>query len=179
MTSAAAMPGMAAALSVGLAAVLAVAQPVDEDGDHALAVGESLTRYRQAQQGDGAKKVACADVGTDFTSRGRGFEQRSEGRRDSLKEVAGQGVERRVARVKSRGESSFGREELGVPAEPLFECRSWLVGRGQRRSRSGAGVYLVLEHGLDEVRAQREVPVQRPDPDAGQVGDLLGGRVHA
>src|SRR6202021_3673927 len=24
----------------------------------------------------------------------------------------------------------------------------------------------------------REVPVQRPDPHAGQVGDLLGGRVH-
>jgi hypothetical protein len=44
---------------------------------------------------------------------------------------------------------------------------------------AGAGVYLVLKHGLDEVRAQREVPVQRPDPDAGQVGYLLGGRVHA
>jgi hypothetical protein len=29
------------------------------------------------------------------------------------------------------------------------------------------------------VRALREVPVQRPDPDAGQIGDLLGGRVHA
>jgi hypothetical protein len=29
------------------------------------------------------------------------------------------------------------------------------------------------------VRAPREVPVQRPDPDAGQIGDLLGGRVHA
>jgi len=69
------MPGMAAALSVGSAAVSAVAQSVDEDGDHALAVGESLTGYRQAQQGDGAKKVHGADVGTDFTSRSRGFEQ--------------------------------------------------------------------------------------------------------
>jgi hypothetical protein len=66
---------MAAALSVGLAAVLAVAQSVDEDGDHALAVGESLTGYRQAQQSDGAQQVPGADAGPDFTGRSRGFEQ--------------------------------------------------------------------------------------------------------
>jgi hypothetical protein len=36
----------------------------------------------------------------------------------------------------------------------------------------------MLENGLDQVRALREVPVQRADADAGQVGDLLRGRVH-
>jgi hypothetical protein len=157
----------------------AVAQSVDEDGDHALAVGESLAWYGPAQQGNGVQEVPGADVGTNLTGRSRVFEQRPEGGCDSLEEVAGQGVERRVARVKGRGESSLGPEELGVPVEPLLECFSWLVGRGQRRGRGGAGVYLVLKHGLDEVRALREVPVQRPDADAGQVGDLLGGRVHA
>ena len=94
-------------------------------------------------------------------------------------EVAGQGVERRIAGVKGRGESSLGREELGVPVEPHRECLSWLVRGGQRRGRVGAGIHLALEHGLDQVRALREVPVQRSDPDAGQVGDLLRGRVHA
>jgi hypothetical protein len=69
------MPGMAAALSAWSAAVLAVAQSVDEDGDHALAVGVSLAGYGQAQQGDGAEKVPGADVSADFTGRARGFEQ--------------------------------------------------------------------------------------------------------
>jgi hypothetical protein len=125
------------------------------------------------------QQVPGADVGTDFTSRRRGVEQRAESGCEPLEEVAGQGVERRVARVKGGGESSFGHEELGVPVEPLRECYSRLVRRGQRQGRVGAGIYLALKHGLDQVRAPREVPVQRSDSDAGQVGDLLGGRVHA
>src|SRR5271169_4076111 len=104
-----------------------VAQSVDEEGDHALAVRDSLVRYGGAQQGDGAQQVPGADVGTDFTGRCRGVEQRAEGGFESLVEVAGLGVERRVARVKGGGQSSFGREELSVPAEPVRECRSWLV----------------------------------------------------
>ena len=129
--------------------------------------------------GDGVQEVPGADVGTDLASRCRGFEQRPESRSDSLVEVAGQGVERRIARVKGGGESSLGGEELGVPVEPLRECRPRLVRRGQRRGRVGAGIYLALKHGLDEVRALREVPVQGSDSDAGQVSDLLRGRVHA
>ena len=136
-------------------------------------------RYGRAQQGDGAQQVSGADVGTDFTGRCRGVEQRAEGGFESLEEVAGQGVERRVARVKGGGQSSLGREELGVPVERVRERPSRLVRCGQCRGRVGAGVYLVLEHGLDQVRALREMPVQRPDSDAGQVGDLLRGRVHA
>jgi hypothetical protein len=81
--------------------------------------------------------------------------------------------------MKGGSQSSFGREELGVPVEPVRECRSRLVRCGQCRGRVGAGVYLVLEHGLDQVRSLREVPVQRPDSDVGQVGDLLRGRVHS
>jgi hypothetical protein len=49
----------------------------------------------------------------------------------------------------------------------------------QRRGRVGARIHSALEHGLDQVRALREVPVQRPDPDLGQIGDLLRGRVYA
>jgi len=52
-----------------------VAQSVDEDGDHALAVGESLAGYGQAQKGDGVQEVPGADVGTDLACRGCGFEQ--------------------------------------------------------------------------------------------------------
>jgi hypothetical protein len=81
--------------------------------------------------------------------------------------------------VKGCRESSFGRDELGVPVEPLRECYSWLVRCGQRRGRVGAGIHLALKHRLDQVRTLREVPVQRSDSDAGQISDLLRGRVHA
>ena len=76
-------------------------------------------------------------------------------------------------------EPSFGRQELGVPVEPLREGDSWRVRCAQRRGRVGAGIHLAPKDGLDQVRAPREVPVERSDPDAGQIGDLLRGRVHA
>jgi hypothetical protein len=123
--------------------------------------------------------LAPATARAHLASRCCGFEQRPEGGSESLHEVAGQGVERRVARVEGRGESSFGGEEPSVPVEPFREGVSGFVRRGQRRGRVGAGVHLPLEHGFDQVRALREVPVQRSDPDAGQVGDLLGGALLA
>ena len=108
----------------------AVPQSVDEDGDHALAVGESLAGYGQAQKGDGVQEFPGAYVGTDFTGHSCGFEQRPEGGCDSLKEVAGQGVERWIARLKGRSESSFGREEFGIPGGAT--SRVLLLARGPR-----------------------------------------------
>ncbi len=52
-----------------------VAQSVDEEGDHALAVRDSLVRSGGAQQGDGVQQISGADVGADFTGRCRGVEQ--------------------------------------------------------------------------------------------------------
>jgi hypothetical protein len=153
-------------------------QPVDQDGDHALAVRQPLARRGQAQVGDGPQEVPGADVGPALPGRDRGFQQRPQGGLGSLVEVAGQGRERRVAGVKGLRQPLLGREELGVPVQPPGERLSWLVRRRQRGGRVGAGVYLALKHGLDQVRALREVPVQGSDADTGPVGDLLRGRVH-
>src|ERR1035437_4771503 len=79
-----------------------------------------------------------ADVGTNLAARCRGFEQRAEGGFESLHEVAGQLVERRIARVKGCSESSLGRDKLGVALEPLRECYSWLVPFAERRGGVGA-----------------------------------------
>jgi hypothetical protein len=80
--------------------------------------------------------------------------------------------------VQRGGQATFGRQELGVLVQPGRQGgHSRFAGRGQRRV--GAGVYPVLEHGHDQVRALREVPVQRADPDASQISDLLRGRVHS
>jgi hypothetical protein len=81
--------------------------------------------------------------------------------------------------VQGGGEPSFGREELGVLVQPQCERRGRLVGGGQLRGRVGAAVHPALEYGFDQVRALREVPVERADADPGQVGDFLGGCVHA
>jgi len=81
--------------------------------------------------------------------------------------------------VKGCSESSLGRDELGVPAEPPLERYARLVRRCQLRGRVSAGIHRALKHSPDQVRALREVPVQRADSDAGQIGDLLRGRVHA
>jgi hypothetical protein len=53
----------------------AVAEPVDEERDHALAVRGSHARHGQAQVGDGGQEVLGADVGADLAARCRGFEQ--------------------------------------------------------------------------------------------------------
>ena len=53
----------------------AVPQSVDEERDHALAVGDSLARHGQAQVGDGLQEVLGADAGPDLAAGCRGFEQ--------------------------------------------------------------------------------------------------------
>ena len=47
-----------------LARLGAIAQPVDEEPDHPLAVRGSVVAHRQAQTGDGVQEVLRADVGT-------------------------------------------------------------------------------------------------------------------
>jgi hypothetical protein len=53
----------------------AVAQSVDQERDHPLAVCDSLIRYRQAQVGDRVQEVLGADAGSDLAARCRGFEK--------------------------------------------------------------------------------------------------------
>lgn len=53
----------------------AVAQAVDEDGDHAPAVRDPLVGHGLAQQGDGVEEIVGADVGTDVVGRPRRVEQ--------------------------------------------------------------------------------------------------------
>jgi hypothetical protein len=131
-----------------------------------------------AQQRDRGQQVPGADAGPDLTGRGGRVEQRAQGRFELLVEVAGQGVKGRIAGVQGRGQAPFGRQELGVLTQPARQRRGPRLARGRRRRR-GAGVDPALQHGHHQVRALREVPVQRADPDAGQVSDLLRGRVHA
>jgi hypothetical protein len=65
--------------------------------------------------------------------------------------------------VQRCGESAFGRDQRGELVEPLREGDPRLVPGGQRRGRVGAGVDLAFDHGLDQVRALREVPVERAE----------------
>jgi len=59
----------------GLARIGAIAQAVDKERDHALAVSRSLIRYRHAQIGDGVQEIRGADAGADLAARYRGFKQ--------------------------------------------------------------------------------------------------------
>jgi hypothetical protein len=135
--------------------------------------------YGLAQLGDRVQEVVGADVVADHTLGRGGVEQRGESGAEPLQKVAGQPGERRVARVQCRGETALGAEQLGEPVDPARERLCRLERGSQHRARLGNGVDAGLHHGLHQVRALREVPVQRADPDTGQVGDLLRGRVHA
>lgn len=53
----------------------AVAQSVDEERDHALAVRDALVCRGLAQSGDGVQEILRADVGTNLATRRRGVEQ--------------------------------------------------------------------------------------------------------
>jgi hypothetical protein len=53
----------------------AVAEAVDEEGDHALAVRGSVGRRGLAQVGHGVQEVLGADAGPDLAAGGRGLEQ--------------------------------------------------------------------------------------------------------
>jgi hypothetical protein len=125
------------------------------------------------------QEILGADVVANRAVGHRGVEQRGEGRAESLQEVTGQPRERRVPRVQRRGESAFGREQFGEPVDPLGECFGRLVRGTQGRASVGDGVDPAFHDGFDQVRTLREVPVQRADSYAGQVGDLLCRRVHA
>ena len=121
----------------------------------------------QAQIGDGVQDVLGADAAADLAAGRRGIEQCPQGGPEPLHEIAGQGGERRVTRMQGRGESMLGGEELGVPLQPLLQRLIGGARPSQLAGGAGAGVDLVLKHGLHKVRALREVPVHRADPDAG------------
>ena len=106
-------------------------------------------------------------------------EQRRQRGAEVLLEVRRERVEGSVAGVERRGEPALGRDEPRVAVQPLRERLAGRVGARESRCRSGAGVDLAAEHGRDEVRALREVAVDRPDADAGLRRDLAHGRVDA
>jgi hypothetical protein len=81
--------------------------------------------------------------------------------------------------VQRRGESAFGREQLGETVDPLGECFGRLVRGTQGRARVGDRVDPAFHDGFDQVRTLREVPVQRADSYAGQIGDLFRRCVYA
>lgn len=61
--------------SLGVAWGGAVAQAVDQEGDHALAVAGAMVSRGLAEVGDGVEDVRGADVGPDLAAGCRGFEQ--------------------------------------------------------------------------------------------------------
>jgi hypothetical protein len=73
-----------------------VAQSVDEERDHALAVRDSFVRHGQAQTGDGVQEILRAGVGTNLATGCRGFKQQSEGGSKPPPEVTGQFVGRLI-----------------------------------------------------------------------------------
>ena len=56
------------------------AQTIDENGDHAHVVLVAFAGRGEAQKRDGIEQIPCADVVSDASRLGRGFEQRTEGR---------------------------------------------------------------------------------------------------
>ena len=103
----------------------------------------------------------------------RGGEHRAE----PLPEVGGERVEGRIPGVQGRGEPVFGRDERRVAVQPARQRLARRVGGAERGAGLGAGIDLVLQHGHDQVRATGEVPIHRPDANAGALGDLPRGRV--
>ena len=109
----------------------------------------------------------------------RRVEQGRERGSQPLHEVAGQRGEGGIARVQGRREPALGPEQLDVAIDPERERLGRWVGGGQLRPGLGEVVDPRLHDGLDQVRALREVPVQRADAHPGEIGDLLRRGVHA
>ena len=112
-----------------------------------------------------------ADVGADLAGCRRGVEQRAEGGSEPLARSSRAGRRRpgRLSAAPSRARRLVATKlrvavRATARAPPPGSCAALSAGAGV-----GAGVDLALEHGHDQVRAPREVPVQRPDPDAGAV----------
>ncbi len=77
----------------------AVAQPVDEQIDHAAGMIGPYVSGGRAEGGDGAQQVVWVDADPHFARRGRRFQQGLERREEPLLEVGRQGVVGRVARM--------------------------------------------------------------------------------
>ena len=75
----------------------AIAQPVDEEGDHALGAAASGIVGRHAQARHRAEKVVSIGIGADLAGSGRSLEKRAKGGPEPLIEVARQVVERRIS----------------------------------------------------------------------------------
>ena len=77
------------------------------------------------------------------------------------------------------GESALGCDEVHVTLHPSRQRLAWLVLGGQNRRGVCAGIDFTTEDGRDEVGALRKVAVNRPDADAGLLGDFSDRSVHS
>jgi hypothetical protein len=155
------------------------AESVNEDAGDAIVVAGVFPWYWLAHERDGEEDFARGDGRGDMAAVSRRVEERIESRLQLLHQVPGKIVVRGIAGVQGRGEAALGADESGEPIHPHREGFPWrLLGRERRRS-CRAGIDFALHHGDDQVGPAREVPIEGSDADAGEVGDLLGRRVHA
>jgi len=81
--------------------------------------------------------------------------------------------------MQGRGQSAFGPDEFGEPAQPADEGFEWFVRGGQGGRGVGAGIDLMSKDGRDQVGALWEVAVEGGEADPGPGGDLAYRSVHA
>jgi hypothetical protein len=84
--------------------VVAIAESVDEEIDHALRAAGPGIVGRHAQTRYRAQKIVGTDIAANLAGGGRSLEKRAKGGPKALIEVTRQVVERRISRVQSLGE---------------------------------------------------------------------------
>jgi hypothetical protein len=156
-----------------------VAQPVDEQRNHAFRAAGSGILGRHAQAPHRAQKIVGIDIGADLASGDRSLKKRAKGGSESLVEVPRQAVERGISRMQSLGEPPFCCNEGCIALHPSRQRLAWLVLRSQSRRGVRAGVNFATEDRRDEVGALRKVTVNGPDADARLLSDLTDRNVHS
>ena len=124
---------------------------------------------------DGTQGIAGCDVRADITAFSRRLKQPIQCKIEVIHEVTGKIVERRVTRVRRRGETTLDADEFSEMAELCREGLPRLMIRTECRRCARACVDLLLQHGDDQIGTAKEVLVKRPD--AGEVRNLLRRRV--
>src|SRR5215469_15955979 len=150
-----------------------MAQSLHEHSCHALIEARLLAGDRLANEGDGREDFPGGDVVARVPAVYRSGEERLERRFEPVQEVLREIIVGRVTGVQRRGEPAFGADEVGEALDPAGE-RIPRTERGTELFRSfNALVDLVLQHGDDEVRSARKMPVERSHTYSGTVSDLF------
>jgi hypothetical protein len=152
--------------------VRAIAEPIDEEGDHAPRVVGPVIVGGHAQARDGAKDIVGIDIGADLAGRRRRLKKRTKGGPEPLIEIPAQGFEGRVSGVQSRGEPAFGRDEGRVALHPSRQRLAGLVLGRKNRRRVRAGIDFATKDSRDEVGALWKMSIKGADAYAGLLCDL-------